>query len=209
MFNANKTLVASAIAAMGLSYAMTAAAQPPAWLADEGPIDIIGDIVVNNTPKDGSASNFGCKVLMTGEILGVDPGTGNTDFRIDNVSARNNGWDATFSTFCNAVTTGGSLPWTGSIDPATMNVTINGIFFNAVHPFLPPQPGCGPAGTLTGQWRQTTTLSQLGDLRSAYSVIHLANGVENPTTPIVDAGPGDCLIGGTLNVTRPTGPLVQ
>lgn len=206
----SKTLVASAIFSTGLVFSGGAAAQA-AWLANEGPIDISGDLVVDNTPKGGAAVAFGCKVKMAGEILGVN-GAGMTEFRIDNFSARNNGWDPTFSLFCNSVTTEvlgvDSLPWQGTINPTTMRVAVSGVFINVVDPLLPTQPGCGPNGVLTGDWRQAVNPAAREDLRSAYSVIDYGD-INSPASPIVDAGPGDCLVGGVLNVTRPTGPLVQ
>jgi hypothetical protein len=220
MFNANKTLVASAIAAMSLSYATTAPAQTAAWPADEGPIEILGDVVVNNTGKGGAAANFGCKVQMKGTLLGVNPGTGDLDFQIDWVQILNNGWadGAPFpwSVGCHTVTTadamGSTLPWSGSTDGT--NVTITGLYFNA-----PGQPGCGtsgsgnppprdPASSLTGQWRQSLSSTGSSQLRSASTTIYLGS-LDTPATVVSDTdSAGNCLIGGVLNVIRPVGPLL-
>lgn len=222
MTKINTTLIASAVVSVGLVFSAGVSAQPPKWLADEGPFQIIGDIVVNNTgkqstPLPGTAANFGCKVHMHAT------GTGDGDFTIDHVQILGNGWAEPFSAFCHLVTTSvngtSTLPWSGSVDevsPGEFEVTISDLFFNA-----PGQPGCGiddngdyfPGSTLTGQWRQSWTASHdptFGSfLRSAYTTIYFGS-LESPPTEIVDGATNDeyCLIGGVLNVTRPTGPLV-
>lgn len=216
-----RTLITSVIASSGLALSAGAMAQPPKWLADQGPLLIIGDVVVDNTNKQstspqGTADNFACKVHMHATALGQVPMNPNSLlFQVDHAQIMNNGGDPNFSAFCAAVTTGG-FPWTGQVvevGPDDYDVTISGIFINA-----PNQPGCGPNGTVTATWKQTWTLSydQAGVgpfgsfLRSAYSMIQFPGGPKEPMTPIIDGDPNDeyCLIGGVLNVTRPTGPLV-
>lgn len=216
----NTTLIASAIVSTGLAFSAGVSAQPPKWLGDQGPLLIIGDVVVDNTAKQsssppGTADNFACKVHMHAT------GTGNGNFTVDHVQIMNNGGDPVQSAFCHLVTTvhpisGPSLPWNGQIsevNPGDYEVTIEDIFINA-----PGQPGCGPNGTVTGIWKQTWFMSydQAGVgpfgsfLRSAYSMIQFPGGPKEPLTPIIDDDKEKeyCLIGGVLNVTRPTGPLV-
>lgn len=214
-----KTLIASAVTSMGLAFSAGVSAQPPKWLGDQGPLLIIGDVVVDNTAKTsstppGTANNFACKVHMHGRALGQDPMNPNDLlFQVDHAQIMNNGGDPIFSAFCQLVAIGG-LPWNGRVTEVGVNdyeVTIDNIFINA-----PGQPGCGPNGTVTGVWKQTWFMShdQTGPfgstLRSAYSMIQFPGGPKEPMTPIIDEDPGEeyCLIGGVLNVTRPTGPLV-
>ncbi len=215
-----KTLVASAIATMGLGFSMGASAQT--WVANQGPFEIIGDVVVDNTLKGGPASNFGCKVRMQGNLLGTTAGVLN--FVITAVQVLNNGWAdgaAPWSAGCHTVSTsdanGTTLPWTGAANGT--NVTITGLYFNAVGS---GQPGCGtngtttgglpnrdPASTMTAQWRQSLASLPSGPLRSASTTIFMAD-MSAPTVPVVDSDPaGDCRIAGVLNMSRRMGPIVQ
>lgn len=178
---------------------MLAGAATAQSISPPGPLQISGEVSVDNTAKSGGVySDFACSVEMFGLA------TGTNSFVITGVQILNDG-DGQIPRGCNAVVPA-QLPWTATITGASApyTLTIDDVAFQAQG-----QPGCGysggspdPASQLVTTWAQDDTTVPAGAFfDAAYSRVELSSDT------ISDGDTGDCTISGELKVTRPMAPI--